>query len=187
MLLAPSREQLILVGVQREHHGAVRANPNLVLELDPVLAPKLTGVKLHADDHVLFELAFELLGSGLVGKGQERRLVVGPDAVQHEWVALLSVGGRVFGEGLQSDRKRPEVGMAFVYRKPSTKYGVASSLGASRALLQNDLRSRSTIASPHLQKSLQRRRRVVLVVVIRVGKDGPILFEKPIYEIRPPQ
>ena len=60
------------------------------------------------------------------------------------------------------------------------------SLGASSDLLQDDLAG-SRIASPQLQKSLQRRGGVILVVVVSVGEDGPALPEKAIHEVRPPR
>src|SRR5215207_374610 len=40
--------------------------------------------------------------------------------------------------------------------------------------------------SPQLQKSLHRRGRVVLVVVVGVGEDGPSLLEKAVHDLRPP-
>src|SRR5215207_10517811 len=59
-------------------------------------------------------------------------------------------------------------------------------LGASSDLLQDGLGG-STIATPQLQKSLQRRRRVVLVVVVSVGKHGLSLLEEAIHDACPPQ
>ncbi len=84
-----------------------------------------------------------------------------------------------------SYRKRPRAGRSFVVLKPLTKYGIVS-LGANSDLVQDGLVG-SPIASPQLQKSLQRRRRVVLVVVVRVGEDGLSLIEEAIHDARPPQ
>jgi hypothetical protein len=60
------------------------------------------------------------------------------------------------------------------------------SLDSRSDLLQDDLVG-SRIASPQCQKSPKRRGGVILVVVVGVGEDGPILFEKAIHEVRPPR
>ncbi len=60
------------------------------------------------------------------------------------------------------------------------------SLGASSNLRQGGLGG-SLIASSQFQKSLHRRGRVVLVVVVSVGENGPTLLEKAIHDARPPQ
>ena len=60
------------------------------------------------------------------------------------------------------------------------------SLGSCSDLLQDDLAG-SRIASPQFQKSLKRRGGVILEVVVGVGEDCPILFEKAIHEVRPPR
>ena len=79
-----------------------------------------------------------------------------------------------------------ELGGLSSYERHRPNTASPPSRSSERDLVQDDFGG-SLIASPQLQKSLHRRGRVVLVVVVRVGDDGPALFEKAIHKASPPQ
>src|SRR5687768_4111384 len=62
-------------------------------------------------------------------------------------------------------------GSYFVY---ATGKGTREGLGGSPSV------------SPQFQEPRERRRRVVLVVVVGISKDGPALFEEAVHQLRPP-
>src|SRR3712207_9031348 len=78
--------------------------------------------------------------------------------------------------GMRFDKsRRPGELPKYDSRRPKTS---SPSLSVQGVDLLQDGSGGSPTASPQLQEPLQRRGRVVLVVVVGVGEDGPPLFER---------